>query len=35
MASDGLDFILFFASDEVGWQSGVVGAVFLCFYIWG
>jgi hypothetical protein len=32
---DGLDLVLFFSSDEVGWRLGVVGAVFYCFHEWG
>jgi hypothetical protein len=35
VAAYGLDFVLFFTSHEVRWWSGVVGAVFYCFDIWG
>jgi hypothetical protein len=35
VALNGLDFVLFFASDEVGWWSRIIGAMLFCFYIWG
>ena len=35
VASDGLDFILFFVVDKVRWGPGIVFSVFFCFNEWG
>jgi hypothetical protein len=35
VASDGLDFVLFFVVDKVRWWSRVVLPVFFCFDEWG
>ena len=35
VASDGLDFVLFFASHKVREQLQVVCTMFNCFDIWG
>src|SRR5713101_3025965 len=35
VAADGLDLILFSASHEVRWRSGIVFSVFFCFTIRG
>jgi hypothetical protein len=35
VVSDGFHFILRFALDEVRWGSREVGAVGICFDVWG
>jgi hypothetical protein len=35
VASEGLNFILFFIVDKVRWWSGEVFSVFFCFNVWG
>ena len=35
VASDGLDFVLFFVVDKVRWWPRVVLSVFFCFDEWG